>query len=470
MEIQNLKLSKKQWLFFKILNDDTIVDILFGGGAGGAKSLTVCLWAVLRCRNYPGVRIGIGRKEISRLKQTTLVTLLREAHVMLGVKASEFRYNSQSNVITYINGSSIILVDLASEPSDPNFDKFGSLNLTDVIIEEAGEVTKKARDVFSSRKNRWKNSEYRIVGKTINTCNPSQNFLKQEYYKPYKSLGGGEYQKWENGDVFINKEKKTAYRAFVKSLAIDNPFIDPNYIETLKRLPLPERKRLLEGDWDYEETDNMVFKPLLLDRIITDRIESGTVEEKFIGVDIADTGEDNTIISLIEKGIITEQQKIIVDKNEAIGEQVALEIIKFAQLRGIDGRNAKQIGIDANGVGASTRDFLRSKGWFVKEFMAGAGSSQNFKNIRGEAIWSLYEAMDKGEIKIYSNLPTIDILREQLMAHKYSTEERIILINNKKELKQILGNSPDYAESVYIAFWVGFGDNNSKDNQNRIIF
>ena len=75
-----IKLSRKQILFLKLLDDPQIVDILFGGGAGGAKSLTVCLWMILECRNYPGIRIGLGRKELTRLKQTTLVTLLNEAH------------------------------------------------------------------------------------------------------------------------------------------------------------------------------------------------------------------------------------------------------------------------------------------------------------------------------------------------------------------------------------------------------
>lgn len=465
--METLKLSRKQILFLQLLDDPTLVDFLFGGGAGGAKSLTVCLWMVMQCRNYPGIRIGLGRKSITRLNSTTLVTLLREAHPLLGVKQSEFKYNGQSNTITYINNSSILCVDLAPEPSDPNFDKFGSLNLTHTVIEEIGEVVKKARDVFTSRKNRFMNSEYGIVGKSIATCNPSQNFVKQEYYKPYKNLGGGEYQKWEYGNVFIGGEKKTAYRAFVRSLATDNPFIDDNYIESLKNLPEAERKRLLMGDWDFEETDNMIYKPLMLERSLTDLIPDG---DKYIGVDISDTGKDKTVMSLIQNNVIIEQKTITVDKNEAIGEQIALEIIKYAQQNGIDNQTAERIGIDANGVGASTRDFLRSKGWYIKEFMAGAGSKLNYKNLRGEVIWGMMDTMDRGELKIHKSLSTLEILKEQLMAHHYTTEERIILVESKKDIKASLGVSPDYAESAYIAFWTAFGDNDPRSNTNRIVF
>ena len=465
-EIQ-LKLSKKQIFTLDLLNDQLVVDLLYGGGAGGMKSWTICLWMVIQCRNYPGIRIGLGRKEISRLKQTTLITLLREVHPRLGISEKEFTYNDRKNSVDYINGSSILLVDLAPEPSDPNFDKFGSLNLTHVVIEEIGEVVKKARDIFVSRKNRYLNTEYGIVGKSFATCNPSQNFVKAEYYNPYKALGGGEYQKWEYGKVFIDGEEKVAYRAFVRSLVTDNPFIDQNYIESLRHLPDAERKRLLEGNWDFEDTDKIVFKPLMLERALTDKVEKGA---RYIGVDIADTGSDKTVMSLVEKNVLIEQRLVTVDKAEAIGEQIALEIIKYAQQNGLDNRTAKQIGIDANGVGASTRDFLRSKGWFTKEFIAGAGSKLNFKNIRGEAIWTMSEYMDRGDFMIHRGLDTWNILKDQLVAHQYSTEERQILINQKKDIKAQLGVSPDYAESLYIAFWTIFGDNDSRYNTNRIVF
>lgn len=462
-----LKLSEKQKLFFDICDNQQFVDLLLGGGAGGGKSLTVCLWILLQCRNYPGIRIGLGRKEISRLKQTTLVTLLREVHPRLGVKQGEFKYNEQKNTIEYINRSSILLVDLAPEPSDPNYDKFGSLNLTHTVIEEIGEVTKKARDVFTSRKNRYLNKEYGLVGKSIATCNPSQNFVKTEYYNPYKALGGGEYQKWEYGDVFIDGEKKTAYRAFLRSLVTDNPFIDQNYIESLRHLPDAERKRLLEGNWDFEDSDKMIFKPTMLDRNLTDIIPDG---EKYIGVDIADTGSDCTILSLIEGGVLSEQIKITVNKEEPIGEQIALEIIKFAQQHGFEPKDAKRIGIDGIGVGASTRDFLRSKGWNVYLFLAGSASQNSFRNIRGEAIWTMMEKMDKNEFRIHNRLTTWEILRSQLMAHEYSTEERTILVKSKQKIKEVLGVSPDYAESAYIAFWVAFGNNDVRKNANRISY
>lgn len=463
----HLKLSKKQYLGLKLLNDPQIVDLLWGGGAGSGKTFLICTWIVMQCRDYPGVRIGLGRKELTRLKQTTVTTLLREVHQSLGIKIGEFIYSDHRANITYSNASSIQFVDLAPQPSDPNFDSFGSLNFTHCVAEEIGEVNTKARDMFFSRKNRFLNEKYKLVGKSVSTCNPSQNYAKVQYYKPYKNLGGGEYQKWEYGNVEINGEMKVAYRAYVPSLATNNPFLPQNYIEVLRKLPDAERKRLLEGNWDFEDNDAMIFKSTTIDRGLVDVVVSG---EKYIGADIADTGSDQTIFTLIEGNTIVEQREINVDKNEAIGEQIALELIKYAQQNGIDSSKAKNIGVDTLGVGASTRDFLRSKGWRVNDFIAGAASTSNFKNLRGETIYGMGQALDQGKLKIFTRLKTLDKLREQLMAHEYTTEERTIVVKSKKIIKETLGRSPDHAESAYIAFWTSQGIKDPKRDTSRIIF
>lgn len=468
-----IKLSTKQLLTLKLLNDPTIVDVLYGGGAGGAKTMTVGIWTAIQCRNYPGIRIGMGRKEITRLKQTTVHTLFNEVHPLLGIKKSEFKYYDQKGIITYINGSEIQLVDLVWMPGDPDFDRFGSLNFTHTIAEEAGEIKQKAKNVFHSRKNRYLNDKYNIVGKSISTCNPSQNFLKNEYYKPYKELGAGEYQKWLHGlvEVSVNggKVKVDAYRAFIRSLATDNPFLPQNYIEVLRQLPPAERKRLLEGDWDYGDDDLMLFKSSTIDRSLTDRIERA---EKYIGVDVSDSGVDETIISLVEGNVLADQVALHIDKTGNIGEQVAMGIIKYAQMNGLDARKARtNIAIDVVGIGASTRDFLKSRGWGVREFIAGAGATTDmFRNLRGETIYNLSQEMENGTFKIYSRLPTMDQLRSQLMAHEYTTEERRILVKQKIKIKEVLGRSPDNAESAYIAFWVSKGNNDPRNNPNRISF
>jgi phage terminase large subunit len=469
---QKLQLSETQTLALKLLNDPQVVDLLFGGGAGGAKSVLVCLWMVMECRKYPGIKIGLGRKELVRLKQTTVSTLLNKAHKFLNVKSHEFTYSDQKGLITYENGSQIQLIDLKRQPSDPDFDTFGSLEFTHIVIEEVGEVIKQAVDVLSSRKNRWLNTEYGIVGKTVMTCNPTQNFIRQEYYEPYKKLGMGRYQTWEDGEVIIpgTGERVKALKAFIRSLVVDNPFADPNYIEELKKKPGPIRKRLFEGNWDYDDTDNLLFPSYLIDRALISEIPHVDDAERGIGVDVSDKGADKTVMSYVENNILMEQQEVAVDVSpeaKPIGEQIALAVIKFAQQRKVPSR---KVALDVIGVGASSRDFLKGKGWHIIEFNAADAGDDGYKNLRAESMWSAREDMDSDNFKINSAITTLELLRQEMLAHEYEDEDDVIKIKPKKKIKEDLGRSPDYWDSANIAHWASRGKKGARYNSKRIVY
>jgi phage terminase large subunit len=471
-----LKLSQTQSLALTLLNDPQIAELLFGGGAGGAKSVLVCIWMVLECRQYPGIRIGLGRKELVRLKQTTVVTLLSKVHGFLGVKREEFVYNDQKGTIAYANGSMIQLIDMAPAPRDPDFDTFGSLELTHVVIEEVGEVVKKAVDVLTTRKNRFLNKEYGIVGKTVMTCNPTQNFVRREFYDPYADLGAGRWQKWAHGVVELpDGEMVTAYRAFIRSLVFDNPFASRNYIETLRMAPPAERKRLLEGDWNYQDGDNMLFTDLTLDRTLRSQFDSG---HKRIGVDISDGGKDSTQATVMEGKVVTEIVQIPIDPTSPVdpAEQVALGIIKVATQRKI---RPHDVGIDGVGVGAGVRAILRSKGWNIQVFIGGAAPTEpGYGCLRDEQVWKTSQEMQSGELGILASCPQLTELREELKPHEYSSNEKVIKVTPKtpgrgagvgKSIKEILGRSPDRADSLFIARWLS-EESDSQNAENHIIF
>lgn len=476
MSNQKLQMSETQSLSFSILDDPQYTDVLFGGSAGGAKSFFVCLWAVMECRNYPGIAIGLGRKELKRLKRTTLVTLLSKVHPAVGIKEHDYKYNAQDGIITYVNGSKIVLIDMAYAPTDPDFDKFGSLELTHVIIEEVGEAVKKAVDVLGSRKNRMMNKEYGIVGKTVMTCNPTQNFIRQEYYKPYDELGAGRIQHWTRGEVIIpiTKERKPAYRAFVRSSVYDNPFIDDNYIETLKNLDNQERKRLLDGDWNYADDDDTLFKSLLMDRATVYNIpEISEVFNKYIGVDVADKGKDETIATLIVDGVIIAQKALSLGMTQDEKRQTekpisylyADELIKFAQQNGFTANDAKRIAIEGNGVGVGMRDAMRIRGWYIMLYEATSTS-------RSQGYYDFYLDMDSGAVKMVFDLDDGE-LRRQMAAHTYEMIDQKPHVIKKEKLKKALARSPDNADSAMIANFVrrgGYGAHDPKKNQGRVRF
>lgn len=234
-------LTRKQTIALDFLEDNTTTELLFGGGAGGGKSVLGVYWIIKQCLRYPGTRWVIGRAVLKTLKETTLKTFFevtREQGLAMG---HHFAFNATSNVITFFNGSEIFLKDLYLYPSDPNFDELGSLEITGAFVDECNQITLKAWEILKSRI-RYKLDENGLIQKILGSCNPSQNWVFDRFYVP-----------WERN------EEKEGFK-FVQSLANDNRFISKHYIKNLEGLSDESAKaRLLHGDWNYLDRPNRIF-------------------------------------------------------------------------------------------------------------------------------------------------------------------------------------------------------------------
>jgi hypothetical protein len=172
------------------------------------------LWLMTMCLKYKGIRTLLGRTTLSSLKQTSLNTLF-EVLKMSGMEADKhYTYNGQSNTITFYNGSEIILKDLEAKPSDPNFDSLAGIEITCAVIEEASQVTRMAYNIVKSRL-RFKLNEFNLIGKILMTTNPSQGFIKSEFYIPYV------------------EERLPKNIQFIPSLPNDNPHLPQSYLDML---------------------------------------------------------------------------------------------------------------------------------------------------------------------------------------------------------------------------------------------
>jgi phage terminase large subunit len=238
--VADINLTKRQSIAWKLLFDDKTSEITYGGSAGGGKSFLSTLWLITLCLKYPGIRCLLGRTVLATLKQTSLNTLF-EVLQKMNLKGDEhYTYNGQSNIITFYNKSEIILKDLEYKPSDPNFDSLGGLEITAAVIEEAAQITPLAYSIVKSRI-RYKLKQYNLIPKIFLTCNPSNNWIKKIFYLPYI------------------QETLPDNMAFIPALPLDNPNLPESYIEMLKSLPNAQRRRLLEGDWNYMEEDDSLF-------------------------------------------------------------------------------------------------------------------------------------------------------------------------------------------------------------------
>lgn len=444
----DLTISETQALAMELFEDPQVVRMVFGGGAGSGKSIIIGLLLAIACKKYPGSRWGLGRKELKALKQTTLATLVSKVHPMLGIGEDDFKINMLDSTLTYANGSQVLMLDLTAKPSDPEMESLGSLELTGAFVDELGEVLKKPFDVLSSRVGRWRNEEYGITGKIVGSLNPSPGFVRQEFYEKYDQLGGGRVQKWKNEKVWVGDQYLDAYDVYVRSTALDNPFIERNYVEGLKRLPPQERRRLLEGDWDYMDEEDSLFRGELLDKMTVYEVtesEDGKFN-KFIGVDPGDSGNDPTIVTLVENGVITEQEEIRPPKikDQAVGFYVAGKIIAFAERHGFTKPMARNITLEGNGIGASSRDALRVMGWNVNVYMATL-------QTRNDGYYQFMLDGDEGRIKILNTVVENGDLVKQLTAHRFDLETGKPRVTRKKDIKRVLGRSPDNADSAMIA-------------------
>jgi len=125
------------------------------------------------------------------------------------------------------------------------------------------------------------------------------------------------------------------------------------YIESLQMLPDIDRKRLLEGDWDYDETKDRLYE---YDDLLRCFRPSTNLGDKFITADIARMGDDRTVIVVWNN---LHAEKFVVLKHKPINEVVDTinELIKNHSVR------LSNVLVDEDGIGGGVVDFIRCKGF-----------------------------------------------------------------------------------------------------------
>lgn len=413
--------TKRQSQAWKYLTDNKTNVVLFGGSAGGGKSWVGALWAVTLCLQYKGIRFLIGRAVLTQLKLTTLNTLFDLLSTM-GFKSGEhFNYNGQSNVLTFYNKSEIIFKDLAYNPSDPNYDSLGSLEVSACFIDEASQITSLAFNIVKSRI-RYKLNEYNLIPKVLMTCNPSNNWIKKDFYLPHTQ-----------GTLEDNK-------VFIPSLPMDNPHLPPSYIEMLKELPPQQKRRLLEGDWDYLDETDSLFK---FDEISNSvfRTEPNPKDKKILTLDVARFGDDRSV-AFVWVGLVVVSCHVY---RKLSTTELYTEIQDVMRSHGIHPQN---VIVDSDGVGGGISDLLRATN-FVNNSSPLHG--QNFSNLKSQCYVKLSDMFREGNISLNILEPSlIEDLTQELLAVKLKDvdKDNKVAVQSKDEMKRTLGKSPDLSDSL----------------------
>ena len=411
--------TSKQKDCLRYLFDDSTNEVLFGGAAGGGKSWVGSAWLVTMCLRYPKTRYLMGRSKLDALKKTTLNTFF-EVCGAWGLKSGEhYTFNGSSNIVTFKNGSEIILKDLFLYPSDRNFDSLGSLEITGAFIDEVNQVTYKAVNVVQSRI-RYKLDDYGIIPKLLMTCNPAKNWVYTEYYKPAQ-LG-----------------TLKDYRRFIPSLVTDNKFISKHYEKQLSKLDEVSKQRLLFGNWEYDASSDSLIN---YDSILNLFDNKGAEGEKYISCDVARMGEDKSVVMLFE-GLQVVMIKTF-DKNTIteLAEYIR-ELQKNHQVK------LSNIIVDSDGVGGGLQDVLRCKG-FINN--ASPIKKENFQNLKTQCYYKLADLINKGQIGItIRDVDTRKHITEELeqVRTKDIDKDGKLKIVPKDVVKSVIGRSPDYSDAL----------------------
>jgi len=417
------KKNHKQGEALTILVDGDTKEFGYGGAAGGAKSWTGCLWLAMSCKLYPSTKWFIGRVELKRLRETTLITFFK---VCRKYSITGWKYNGQDHFIQFENGSRIDLLELEYKPSDPMFERFGSAEYTGGWIEEAGEVDFGAFDTLRSRVNRHMNDEYSLVPKLFITLNPKKNWVYEYFWKPYKE------GKLPNG------------RVFVQSFAHDNPFNQEGYIQQLEGIKDPVRRaRLLDGDFEYDDNPLVMMEYGKIIELYTNEFIQPT-GTRYMTADIAYEGSDIFVI-MIWDGLTVE--KII--PRDKISEVMVPSWINENRVK----YNVPlgNVIYDADGVKryvkySSTNGHLNG----AREFHAqGKPNDAAYHNMKSECYYKLAEYVNGNKIFIKDEAHRKQVVEELEQIRKMEhADDGKLRIEKKDDLKKRLGRSPDFADAL----------------------
>ena len=415
----NLFLTNKQEQAFDYLNDNITSEVLFGGSAGGGKSFIGCAWLIINCINYPGTRWLMGRSKLKALKQTTLNTFF-EITSNWGLNNTHYNYNQQSGEITFYNGSTIILKDLFLYPSDPNFDSLGSLEITGAFIDEVNQISEKAKNIVASRI-RYKLSEYKLIPKLLMTCNPAKNWVYDEFYKKNK-----------------NKEIEE-YKKFIPALVTDNPNISEHYINQLKKLDEISKRRLLYGEWEYEDSEALIKYDDIID-IFKDYELEKNIKATHISCDVARKGKDKAVIMVWSDYKIIKIHTLDISKINEIVDLIN-DIKREYKL------SNRQIVIDGDGVGGGVVDYLNGCVDFLNN--GRPMKNENYQNLKTQCYFKLSEKIKDIEVFNY-NIDVKNKLSQELQVIKRKNIDKDgkLQIVSKEEIKEMIGRSPDYSDAM----------------------
>lgn len=426
--------------------DNTTEEILYGGAKGGGKSYLGAVLIFGDALIYPGTHYFIARAELIDLRKFTIPTI-HEVFKNWKIDFDKYcSFNGQDNCFNLYNGSKVFLISCKDIPSDPLFERFGSMQMTRGWLEEAGEIPEVAKANLWLAIGRWKNDEFKLKKKLLITANPKKGYLKRDFVDPSK------------------QNLLAPSRSYIQAFATDNKYLPKDYINSLKNeKDKVRRQRLWEGNWDYEDdVDSLVNADALEDAFTNTIVKDNN---KYLVVDVARQGKDSTIFSFwqgLELYKVEERQKQGTEQTE----QQAKDFASASKIP------YSHIIVDEDGIGGGVVDHLVG----VKGFTANSSpiptSSQirekqltithslvpklPYANLKAQCGWKLAELINEHQISFkvpeYRNR-IIEELGAELRDAKMDSDKKKQLRSKEDVKKDLNGKSPDVGDTILMRMW-----------------
>jgi len=238
--------------------------VAYGGARGGGKSFIAMWLAILFALHFAGIRICIVRKTLDELRNNYIYKMIPILH-------GRAKFNKSEKIFTFPNGSTIKFEYCACES---DLDHFQGAEYDILFIDEAcllmmewiDKIDACTRGVHFDPQTglpiprKFPNRTYYM----LNPGGPSHGYFKRLFID----------RKYEGEEIPENY-------SFIQALVTDNKVLmeqNPDYINTLKKLPPKIRKAWLEGEWDIFE--GMFFEDLRIEPDIQAAVENGCEDDK----------------------------------------------------------------------------------------------------------------------------------------------------------------------------------------------
>ncbi|MCL1933491.1 MAG: terminase family protein [Candidatus Azobacteroides sp.] len=420
--------NEKQKQVCRLWIDDTVTDIVYGGSKGSGKSYLGCSLIFGDALTYPETFYFIARKQLIDLRKYTIPTVY-EVLRNWGINSNYHNYKGNDNYFELNNGSRVYLLDARYMPTDPLYQRFGSMQMTRGWIEEAGEFNLEAKSNLQASIGRWKNDTYKLAPKLLQTCNPAKNYLYGDYYKKFKE---GNLESWKR---------------FVQALPNDNKKLPDGYLLNLERtFSRTQKERLLLGNWEYDDDPELLVDyDSVCDCFTNNHVSE--VGRKCISADLAMKGRDRFVAGSWRGSVC----RIATDKTFSPAKEIETDLRKLMDKDGV-GRSMTIA--DSDGLGQYLESYING----IKEFHGGATAFDKdlYANLKSECAYKLAEKINNRDLNIICTEKQREIIKEELMVLKSDngiTDTQKKRIISKEVMKQILGHSPDYLDMLIMGMY-----------------